>query len=112
MKSILLAAVAAIALMPCVASAGKICFDNRRVVDVQTGYVDRWGMGPDGGDAVYFTLDNGLLLPLNVYYNLDSPRGQALHRVLLMAMAGNYRVTGIDHYGDNCDDVDEIHIRR
>ena len=108
MKSILLAVVA---LIPSVASAGTQCFDNRRVMDVKTGFVEG-RMGADGGDAVYFTLDDGRDFPLSVYYNLDSPRGQALHRVLLMAMGGNYRVTGYDHAGAPCDDIDEIHIRR
>jgi hypothetical protein len=113
MKSIFLAAVAAAAFLPCVASAGMLCFENRRVTAVNTGYVDAW-FGADGGDAIYFTLDDGKTFPMNYGFNLDWPRGQALHRVLLMALAGGYRVTGYDHYGygGTCDDIDEIKIVR
>jgi hypothetical protein len=95
------------------ANAGKLCFQDRLVVSVNTGYVDL-PFGADGGDAVYFTLDDGAYFPLNNGFNLDWPRGQALHRVLLMALAGRYRVTGYDHYGygGTCDDIDELVIRR
>ena len=98
-----------VACVPTVAFAGMQCFENRRVVQVNTGYVDL-PFGADGGDAVYFKLDDGRVFPLNNSFNLDWPRGQALHRTLLMAMAARFRVTGYDHYGygGTCDDIDEI----
>ena len=78
---------------------------------VNAGYVDIGrSAAPDGGDAVFFSLDDGQGFPLNAAYNLDWPRGQALHRMLVAAMAARWRVTGYDHYGTRCDDIDEIHI--
>ena len=93
------------------AFAGMQCFNSQKVVQVYTGYVDL-PYGADGGDAVYFKLGNGQLFPLNNGFNLDWPRGQALHRVLLLAMIGGYKVAGYDHYGygGTCDDIDEIVI--
>ena len=91
------------------AFAGEKCFGSRKVVRVATGYVDG-SKGPDSGDAVYFTLDNGAVFPLNTSYNLDHAKGQALHHVLMTAMAGRYYVAGFDHHGTMCDDIDEIWI--
>ena len=107
-----LALVAALAMLPVVsAKADRLCFSDRRVTQIYTGYV-QGGMGADGGDAVYFTLDNGLTYALDRSYNLDWPRGQALHKTLLTAMAGGYRIHGRDHYGGECSDVQEIMIKR
>ena len=93
------------------AMAGMTCFTNQKVVQINTGYVDR-PFGADHGDAVYFKLSNGQTCPLNNGFNLDWPRGQALHRVLLLAMVGGYKITGWDHFGwgGTCDDIDEIAI--
>lgn len=105
--------IACTALLACSlpATAGKTCFTNQKVVQVNTGYVDM-SFGADNGDAVYFKLSNGQTFPMNNSFNLDWPRGQALHRVLLLAMVGGYRITGYDHwgYGGTCDDIDEIVI--
>lgn len=107
-KSLILLAACA----PGVAFAGMQCFSDRRVVEVSSGYVDL-PFGADNGDAVYFKLDDGRTFPLNTGFNLDWPRGQALHRTLLLAMSARYRVTGYDHYGygGTCDDIDEIVIK-
>jgi hypothetical protein len=109
MKPIAAAALVVFALLPMAAQAAMQCFADRRVVQVSTGYVEG-SLGADGGDAVYFKLDNGKMYPLNNGFNLDWPRGQALHRTLLLAMTARYRVTGYDHYGygGTCDDIDEI----
>ncbi len=113
MKRIVLLVVLALGLAPLFASqAQRMCFQDRRVKEVKIGYVDVWGKGPDGGDAVYFTLDNGALFPLNASYNLDWARGQALYKLLMTAMAGQYKVRGYDHFGTSCDDIDELHIYR
>jgi hypothetical protein len=95
------------------ASAAQNCFKDRRIVQVNTGYVAAGQRGgPDGGDAVLLRLDDGRSFPLNVHSNLDWPRGQALHRVAMTALAGRYRVDGWDHYdGSTCDDIDELVIR-
>ena len=88
------------------------CFTNRRIVAVNTGWVAAEGrIGPDGGDAVVISLDNGRLYPMNQYYNLDHPRGQALHRVALMALVQRLTVTGHDHFGYNCEAIDEISVK-
>ena len=93
------------------AARATLCFENQKVIAVNTGYVDIWGMGPDGGDAVYFALENGKYFPLSIYYNLDSARGQRLHSVLMTAFTSGFRITGHDHFGwVRCDDIDEIRI--
>ena len=93
------------------ALAGMKCFENQKVTQINSGYVEM-SFGADNGDAVYFKLSNGKTYPLNNGFNLDWPRGQALHRVLLLAMIGGYRITGYDHFGwgGTCDDIDEIVI--
>jgi hypothetical protein len=100
------------ACVPGVAFAAMQCFSDRRIVEVHMGYVEL-APGADGGDAVYFRLDDGRVFPLNNGFNLDWPRGQALHRTLLLAMSARYRVTGYDHYGSGgtCDDIDNIVIK-
>ena len=93
-------------------AAARQCFFEQTVTQVATGYVTAGQVGgPDGGDAVVFNLSNGTWYQLNNYFNLDLPRGQALHRTLLAAMAQRYRVTGYDHYTPFCDDIDEIVVR-
>lgn len=103
--------IAATLLVPClfVPATAQACFFDQKVVSVNTGRVELH-LGPDGGDAVYFKLENGTTYALNNAYNLDHPRGQALHRVLLLAQAGGYPISGWDHFGGQCDDIDEIQI--
>ena len=93
------------------ALAGMQCFENQKITRISTGYGEG-SLGADHGDAVYFKITDGRQFPLNNGFNLDWPRGQALHRVLLLAMVGGYRITGYDHFGwgGTCDDVDEIVI--
>jgi hypothetical protein len=88
-----------------------VCFSNQKVTSVGTGFVELT-KGADGGDAVYFTLANGSTYPLNGSFNLDWRRGEALHRVLMTALVGGHPITGHDHYGTKCDDIDEIWISR
>ena len=104
-----IAAIAVIALVPGVGHAGQgmQCFWDKRVTEVYTGYAVG-SKGGDYGDAVYFRLEDGATYPLNYSYNLDHNRGQALHRVLLTALVGRYKLSGYDHYADNCDDIDEL----
>ncbi|MCC8362224.1 hypothetical protein LK996_03940 [Lysobacter sp. A6] len=113
MKTLIqIAALACALATPGLALAGMECFTDRKVTAVNIGYVDM-PFGADGGDAVYFTLDNGNTYPLNTGFNLDWPRGQALHRTLLAAMTQRFKVTGYDHYGygGTCDDIDEILVK-
>jgi hypothetical protein len=88
------------------------CFDHQGVVQINAGYVEIYGLGPDGGDAVYFKLENGQTFPLAAQYNLDWARGQALHKMLMTALTSGYKITGYDHSGTLCDDIDEIAIHR
>jgi hypothetical protein len=87
----------------------KQCFSEQKIVWISAGHV-ALSKGPDGGDAVYFKLENGATYPLAGTYNLDWPRGQALHRTLLAALSGRFRISGYDHNGTMCDDIDEIYI--
>ncbi|MGO4551781.1 hypothetical protein AB4059_11840 [Lysobacter sp. 2RAF19] len=113
MKRILILFVVALAIWPVLsAQAQQMCFQDRRVAEVKIGYVDIWGLGPDGGDAIYFKIDNGNQYSLNRSYNLDWPRGQAMYKLLMTAMAGGYRVRAYDHNYPYCDDIDELHIYR
>lgn len=110
-KCVVLIAVGMI-MTPAVSYA-DVCFSDQKIVSVNTGYVNLPTLkGADGGDAVYFTLENGAMYPLAYSYNLDWQRGQALHRVLMAALVGGHRITGHDHNGTKCDDIDEIQIKR
>jgi hypothetical protein len=114
MKRIVLLFVLALGLWPLFsAQAQQMCFQDRRVVAVTIGQVELY-MGADGGDAVYFRLDNNATrwYPLNKSFNLDHNRGQALYKMLMTAMAGGYRIRAYDHYYPYCDDVDQIEIYR
>jgi hypothetical protein len=114
MKRIVLLFVLALGLWPLFsAQAQQMCFQDRRVVAVNIGYVNG-DMGPDGGDAVYFRLDTNpnRWYALNYSYNLDWARGQALYKMLMTAMAGGYRIRAYDHDYPYCDDVDQIEIYR
>jgi len=114
MKRIALLLVLALGSWPLFsAHAQRMCFEGFRVAAVNIGYVNG-DMGPDGGDAVYFRLDNSVdyWYPLNKAYNLDWPRGQALYKQLMTAMAGGYRIRAYDHYHPYCDDIDQIEIYR
>jgi hypothetical protein len=105
----------AVAMVPCLAvgnAHATQCFANQKVTKIWTGYTLVGPMGPDYGDAVYFELGNGSKYPLNNSFNLDSARGMALHRMLLAAFVGQRKITGTDHYGGTCDDVDEIGFER
>jgi hypothetical protein len=112
MKRILLLLVLAVGLTPLFSARADMCFQDRRVTSVKIGYVDT-GLGPDGGYAVFFKLDNGRQYSLHNYYNLnDVGRGPALHKTLVTAMAGGFRIRAYDHHWPYCDDVDEIEIYR
>lgn len=87
----------------------QLCFTDQKVTKVHVGQVEGH-LGSDGGDAVYFTLANGRIYALNKEYNLDWKRGRSLTRQLMWAMLEQYRITGYDHYGNNCDDIDQIRI--
>lgn len=110
MKRILLCAALAAAVLAGHAHAAQTCFSNQKVKRVGTGYVGGYAYGSDNGNAVYFTLENGRTYPLNYFYNMNDQVGPGLHRVLLLAMQGGYRITGVDHSGWMCDDIDEIWI--
>ena len=108
-----LMAIVAIACVPAAAHAqAKMCFADKKVAGVYAGNISYGTAGPDYGDAVYFKLEDGASFPLNKEYNLDHNRGQALHRVLLTALEGQYKINGFDHYGGTCDDVDQIALHR
>jgi hypothetical protein len=113
MKRIVLLFVLALGFSPLFAAkAQQMCFQNQRVLSVKIGYVDM-GLGPDGGYAVFFKLDNNVWRQLNGGFNLnDAGRGPGLYKMLLTAMAGGYRIRAYDHYWPYCDDVDEIEIYR
>lgn len=113
MKNKCIALIAAMTVVTPAVSSAEGCFSDQKVVSVNSGYVDiRAAKGADGGDAVYFTLENGATYPLAYTYNLDWPRGQALHRVLMVALVGGHKISGWDHNGTKCDDIDEIQIKR
>lgn len=111
MKKILPSALACcvLAVAPAAWASKKACFENMKVAAVSGGY-NEGHLGPDGGDAVYFSLENGGTYALNYQFNLDWNRGQALHRTLMTAFVGGYRISGWDHWGGNCDDIDQITI--
>jgi hypothetical protein len=114
MKRILILFVLALGLSPLLsAQAQQMCFQDRRVVSVNIGYVVG-DAGADGGYAVYFKLDNtNRWWPLNNGYNLnDEGRGPGLHKMLMTAMAGGFRIRAYDHYYPYCDDVDQIEMYR
>lgn len=111
MKAVLL--LLALGLLSCVRPANaQACFTDQKVVKVNVGYVYDGHLGPDAGDAVYFTLDDGKTYALNKNYNLDWSVGRLLFRTLLVGFVTGFRVTGYDHYGNNCDDIDQIGLRR
>jgi hypothetical protein len=113
MKRLPILFVLALGLSPMLsANAQQMCFENRRVSSIKIGYVDT-GLGPDGGYAVFFKLDNNREYSLHNYYNLNDPgRGPALHKTLLTAFAGGFKVRAYDHHYPYCDDVDQIDMYR
>ena len=115
MKRIMLLVVLALGMSPLFAAkAQQMCFQDRRVLAVNIGYVNA-EMGPDGGNAVYFRLDNNAnrWWPLNNVYNLnDGGKGEGLYKMLMTAMAGGFKIRAYDHYYPYCDDVDQIEIYR
>ena len=113
MKRIMLLVVLALGMSPLFAAkAQQMCFEDRKVLSVKIGYV-ALPMGSDGGNAVYFKLDNNAWRPLNNTYNLnDGGKGEGLYKMLMTAMAGGFKIRAYDHYYPYCDDVDEIEIYR
>lgn len=109
MKRYLVCAALVAAVFAGHADAQQTCFTGQKVRKVGTGYVN-YPYGADNGNAIYFTLENGRTYPINFYYNLNDMVGPALHRVLLLALSGGNRITGVDHNGAMCDDIDEIWI--
>jgi len=100
-------------LAPVVSQAtSKKCFSEQKVDWIDTGYVDGGTVNdPDYGDAVGFNLADGRRFSLNKDYNLDHPRGMAMHRTLLASFVGGYPISAWDHSGGNCDVVDEIEMK-
>lgn len=115
MKRKVLLFVLALGLSPLFAAqAAQKCFEDRRVVAVNIGYVNG-DRGPDGGYALYFQLDNNSnrWWAVNNGYNLnDAGVGPALHKMLMTAMAGGFKIRAYDHYYPYCDDVDQIEVYR
>ncbi|WP_057972702.1 hypothetical protein [Lysobacter antibioticus] len=96
------------------ACAASQCFSDVQVVNVSLGYIDDDEVTVDSGNAVRFefltsdgrryftTLDWGL--------NLNDPVGRVMTQALQLAMTSGLRVTGYDHVGGTCDDVQEIQL--
>lgn len=95
------------------ALAGMRCFTNQQVVHIKQGYVDSL-LGPDGGHAIHFKLDNGQVFPINSGLNLNDAPGKAHLQTLQLSLIGGYKIEGWDHYGwgGTCDDIDELIITR
>jgi hypothetical protein len=91
------------------AVASQLCVNKLKVTRVGTGHVSL-PYGADNGNAIYFTLENGKTFPINYFYNLNDQVGPALHRVLLLALQGGFRISAWDHSGWMCDDIDEVWI--
>ena len=93
------------------APAFASCFTNQTIEYVDIGYVDgRQKHGPDSGNAVVFKTSDGRVWPLNSSYNLNHDRGRALYSILQTALVTGLRVSGWDHHGTRCDDIDQIRI--
>ncbi|WP_144436659.1 hypothetical protein [Lysobacter antibioticus] len=92
------------------AATGTKCFDNVSVVRVMLGQVASNGRQGDSGQAVYIELSDGMIIPFDRAYNLDSDKGRMMASAVLMALTTGARVRGYDHYGTRCDDVQEIQV--
>jgi hypothetical protein len=91
--------------------AASTCVNQQYITDIRVGYVDQNQQGgTDGGSVVYVYFSNGRYLPLNYRYNLNDAPGPSILSVLMSAMFANLKVTVVDHYGDNCDDFDDVKI--
>jgi hypothetical protein len=113
MKRIALLLVLALGSWPLFsAHAQRMCFAGFRVAAVNIGYVNG-DMGPDGGDAVYFRLDNSWTI--GTHSTRLQPRLAARAGLVQAADdgdGGGYRIRAYDHYHPFCDDIDQIEIYR
>lgn len=92
---------------------GVLCVDKQVISALDIGWNYDNPKGPDGGASIELTFENGQVLPVEIYSNMNDNHGEEIHDTLLHAMKSKFLVTAWDHRtGKDCSDLDEFKIER
>lgn len=97
---------------PSISQAALQCVTDETIDSINFGYVENYAGTPDEGNSAVVRFSSGRTIPLNYRFNANDESGKSMLAALRMAFSLRLKVSVWDHYSSNCDDFDQILVKR
>lgn len=111
-NSVLTVILAAGLSVPLFAHAALQCIMDETIDTMNFGYVENYAGTPDDGHAMVVRFSGGKAIPLNYRFNANDDAGKSMISALRMAFSLRLKVSVWDHFSSNCDDFDQVLVKR